>query len=294
MSRPLKTLCSDLNKSQKAKKAAILSKGADITPEEVQFLAEMSEKYERYVRPPLSETAKSFLAARYSIEKYGTRRASVSPMGVATMKGSYLENIGLEMLSEYHGVKYERQEKAIENEYLRGKCDGLFQVSGKLVEVKTPWSTETFMPNHYRKLSPQFWMQMQGYLNLYGLDHGQVCFVLVNTPQHLIDQHAGNMFKKYAFGEISSERYDDECMKMEAFFSYDRIPMKRRVITFDVYKSDLFIENMKSKIQKCRVWLNEFEKIHSNNKNILTLEEEYIFGNQEENNTEFDPADSDS
>lgn len=294
MSKPLKNLCADLNKTQKAKKATILAKGADITPEEVQFLSDMEERYERYVRPILSESAKSFLASRYSVEKYGTRRAAASPMGVAIMKGSYLENKGLEMLSEYHGVPYERQEDAIENEYLRGKCDGLFRVGNKLVEVKTPWSTDTFMPNQYKKLSSKFWMQMQGYLNLYGMDHGQICYVLVNTPQHLIEQHAGNIFKRYAFGEISTERYEDECLKMEAFFNYDRIPMKRRVISFDVVRSEHFMSNLKAKIEKCRVWLNEFEKIHVNNRNILTLEEDYIFGTSEEDNVESNPADTDS
>ncbi len=292
MSRPAKALCSDLNKTQKKKQAELFAKD-NLQPEEVYLLDEYKKKRENFINPQLSSAAKTFLAGRYSVDRYGTRRAPVSPMKTAIAKGGYLEAKGLELLSQLHGVKYDRQTEPKMNDFLHGKCDGLCSSEGKLIEVKTPWSTDTFMPNQFKTLAKPTWMQMQAYLELYGLSHGQVCYVLVNTPQHLIDQHAANVLKKYAFGEISSEKYDEECMKTEAFFNYDRIPLKRRVITFDVAHCPEFIEMVKIKVEKCRNWLQEFEKLHVNGKNIITSPEDYLFVSTEEDNAEPDSADTD-
>lgn len=246
------------------------------------------QKNERYLNPPISEAAKEYLIERYSSEKYNIRRASAGGLQRSTItKGVALEREGVELVSFVDKINYQKPDKPISNDYISGQCDILCYEHKRIVDVKTSWNAANFMGSRRdNKLSFQHWCQIQGYLELYDIDFGQVCFVLVNTPMHLIDQEKVALFKKYTFGEIDRQKYDDEIERYGSLYDYSKIPISKRIIRFDVLRYKEFMPKVYDKIGKCRVWLNEFEKVFLSNKNIITLPEHYINAGTEESNIE--------
>lgn len=279
----------DLTKSQLAKQEKLLLK-EDRTEKDNETLEIFRQKRARFLNPPLSETAKSYLVRRYSKEKYNKRVAPVTKQKSPIIKGTALEDEAVKIISDLHKIDYFKPLEVTENDFMTGKCDILCESHGKIVEIKLTWSAETFFPYLKGQLPKKTWFQAQGYMELYDLDYTEVCYVLVNTPQHLIDQEYANLFKRYTFGEISREKYEDGVESLEGFYNYDNIPLKRRVITFGVERSKECMVVVRKKVDLCRVWLNEFERLHVSNKKIITLPEKYISGSQE-SDIELDPSD---
>lgn len=280
--------CNDLTKRDLKKKTELLEK-EEKTDEDLAQLAFFEQKRDRFLHPPLSETAKGYLVERYSSEKYNLRRAAAGGRQKPTItKGVALETEGIEVVSYLDKIKYEQPDKPASNDFLIGQCDILCYENKKLVDVKTAWNAANFMGNRKdNKLSFYQWCQMQGYLELYDIDNGQVCQVLVNTPAHLIDQEKINLFRRYTFGEITRDKYDEEIEKYDSLFDYSKIPITKRIIRFDVPRCREFIPLVYDKIVKSREWLNGFERTFLLNKNIITLPEYYInVANSEEGNPE--------
>jgi hypothetical protein len=284
--------CNDLTQRDTRRQTTILAK-EEKTEEELAFIEFMKLKREKFLHPPLSETAKSYLIERYSSEKYNIRRASAGGKQKPTItKGVALENEGIELVSFVDKIKYQQPEYPMSNDYMIGECDILCYENKKIVDVKTSWNAANFMENRRdNRLSFYQWCQVQGYLELYDLDFGQVCYVLVNTPPHLVDQEKANLFRRYTFGEINRDKYDEEVAKYDSIYDYRKIPVGKRIIRFDVARFKEFIPFLYEKIGKCREWLNGFERTFLSNKNILTLPEDYINvrTGAEEDSTEYNP-----
>jgi hypothetical protein len=294
MARPLG--CNDLTKKDLKKQATILAKD-EKTDDDIVDLEFFRQKRDKFLHPPLSETAKAYLIERYSSEKYNIRRASAGGLLKGTItKGIALEKEGVDLISFLDKIKYQKPDAPVSNDYLIGECDIFCDDSTKLVEVKTSWNAGNFMKNRrVNKLTFQQWCQIQGYMELYDIDFGQVCHVLVNTPPHLIDQEKTNLFKRYTFGELTRDEYEDNLEKYDSIFDYSKIPISKRVIRFDVPRFKEFMPLVYDKIDKCRVWLNEFERAFLSNKIIVTSPEDYINAvNPEEDNTEHNPPESHS
>lgn len=269
----------NLSKAQ-YQKYDILSTKPELTEKEMAALSFLQTKRNSYLNPPvLSSGAENYLVEIYSRERYGIRRASAGGMAKSTqIKGFALEKEGLEMLSKIDSIQYQKETEVISNDYFIGVCDILCPVKDKVVEIKTSWNVANFMKikkSNY-KLPNEIWGQVQGYLNLYKLRKGQVCYVLVNTPPHLIEQEWANLFKRYSYGEITREKYDEGCYKLEGFFDYNKIPEKKRVIRIDVEYSPSYIDKAKSKVDMARIWLNDFERRFMSTRNIETFADVYM------------------
>jgi hypothetical protein len=276
-----------LSKPQ-ALKHELLSIKSELTEKEGKDLAFLQNKLNLYLNPPvLSVGAQNYLVEIYSRERYGIRRASSGGLAkAAQIKGFALEKEGVELLSKIDGVQYCKQTEIISDDYFLGVCDILCQEKGKLIEIKTSWNVANFMKNKKDnfKLPSEIWGQVQGYLHLYKLQKGQVCYVLVNTPPHLVEQEWANLFKRYSYGEITREKYDEGCYKLEGFFDYNKIPEKKRIIRFDISYSPAYISKSKTKVDMARVWLNEFEKRFMSVKNLQTNAELYLRSQEADTN----------
>ena len=243
-----------------------------------------------YYEPPrLSETAVKYLIKRYAHERYGSRMAAVGLAKATAAKGNALEAEAVEILSRLHKIDYKKPVSCSENDYLLGRCDAYCLTNKKVVDVKTAWNINTFMLALYQQIPLLYWFKMQGYLELYDCDYGEICYVLLNTPAHLIEQERDAITKKYMFGEVNKERYEDELEKLSTMYSYDRIPLKRRVITFSIERDRAILPKIYSKVEMCRQWLNEFEKRAMSNDKIIYLPKYNAI--PKEDNSESDPSD---
>lgn len=275
----------NLSKSQFVK-LDVLSAKADLNEKEKETLLFLQNKRNMFINPPvLSSGAENYLVEIYSREKYGVRRASSGGLARSTqVKGFALEKEGIDLISKIDNIQYKKEVDVISNEYFIGVCDTICPNNDKIIEVKTSWNAANFMKNKKDKfkLPNEIWGQVQGYLHLYNKSKAQVCYVLVNTPPHLIEQEWANLFKRYSYGEITREKYDEGCYKLEGFFDYNKIPEKKRIIRFDIEPSPAYIAKAKSKVDMARAWLNDFEKKFMSIKTIETNPDIYLHGQSDD------------
>jgi hypothetical protein len=274
--------CNDLTKRDLKIQAVAMAK-EEKTPDDLDKIEFYKQKRATYLNPPLAESAKTYLIERYSAEKYNNRRASAGGLQRSTItKGVALETEGIELVKFVDKIDYQQPEKAISNKYIIGLCDILCYNHKKVVDIKTSWNAANFMGNRRtNKLTFQQWCQIQGYMELYDIDFGQVCYVLVNTPPHLIDQEKANLFRRYTFGEITRDTYEEELERYDSLFDYSKIPITKRIIRFDVPRYREFMPFVYTKVEMSREWLNGFERTFLANKNIITNPEDYIRATQE-------------
>jgi hypothetical protein len=284
----------DLKQSEKVRFEKLTNiPDIDWNDKEEVFMQKMKDKKALFLDPPLSESAKGFLIEIYSRDRYNLRHAAMNRQKPCIAKGYFLEFEGLKLLSSVDKIEYKQSKEYVEDDYFYGVCDILCVEKDRVMDIKTSWNATTFMQNRKDtgKLSAKAWWQMQGYLHLNKKQYGQVCYVLVNTPKHLIDQEQSNLFRRYTYGEINRDKYDVEYEKLQSLYNYDKIPKTRRVIRFNVEYCEEAITKAIRKVELSRVWLNQFEESFIQNKDILTLPESYI-RNGEEDNTEFDTPDT--
>lgn len=252
----------------------------------------LTKKRDNFLNPPiLSESAKMYLIEHYSRERFNLKRASSgNDMWFTLRKGFESEKEALELVSSIKGIECISPEEPISNNYISGKCDAIDKTRNMIVEIKTSWNAANFMGNRKNnKLSYYNWCQMQGYLDLYGLDSGELCFVLVKTPEKLIEQERVILLKKYTFGEIDSDKYEQEIENQSILYDYNKIPQSKRIITFHVEKDNDFIDYVYKRVDLAREFLNDFEKEFMLNKKIISLNKDH-FDKSKEDNTEHNTA----
>ena len=126
-------------------------------------------------------------------------------------------------------------------------------------------------------------------MELYDVDYGEICFCLLNTPFDLVERERVKTLTKYVLGEIEREKFEEEMENLEISYNCDKIPLKRRVIRYRIDRCREIVPRIYSRVEKCREWLNDFERTHVLNKKIITLSEEYVHA--KESNPESDTAD---
>lgn len=276
-----------LTDKQKIHLAKIIMKPDDEkTEHDKNSLIIYSNKTYRFLNPELSQASKKYLIRRYGWEKYNKRVVPYGKPRSPQVKGNELEIEAIKLLCKLDKVDYFKPDCMIYNDYIYGICD--IHSDKKIIDIKTSWNITSFLTASETKLSANYWYQMQGYMELYDIDVSEVCFVLLNTPPHLVDRERAKQTEKYVFGEITREKYDEEIEKCDLVFDYEKIPAKRRVLRFQVNRDADAWFNIKQRVVKCREWLGEFERKHIVNKNILTLPEKYV--NVKEDNIESDTA----
>lgn len=274
--------CTDLTDSQKGK-FILLQNKEELTATEIKTLDILKAKRERFNNPELSVTAKKYLIKRYSWDKYNVGTIPINEKASCLVKGNELEADAIKMLSKRDRTKYIRGEGFVKNDFIFGVCDIYSLDRKKIVDIKVSWGIHSYLPNYISELSTKYWMQMQAYLELYNMDKGEVCWVLLNTPSFLLDREKTRFTEKYMTGEIDSEKFEEAMYNLDLNYDYSKIPNKRKIITFVVNRDRGFIEKVYNKVEKCREWMAEFDKIHTDNKKIITLPEKYVDQFQEDN-----------
>lgn len=272
-----------LTQKQLTTRERILNK-VDLNDKDRGTLLFYEEKEKRFLNPELSQAAKKFLISRYGWHKYNKRVVPHGKSASPQAKGNELESDAIKILSQLDKTEYIKPDCLISNDYMYGRCD--IYSDKKIIDIKTSWNINTFLETTEVKLPSKYFYQMQGYMELYNIDVSEVCFVLLNTPIHLIDREIAKQTEKYVFGEITREKYEEEMQKCDMLFNYEKIPLKRRVIRFEVQRDKQVVEKVFQRVERCRVWLGEYERKHLSNKKIITSYKDYF--NVKEDNTESD------
>lgn len=223
-------------------------------------------RLKKTAKPELGETAISYLKEVYMFERYGKESVGGSERSKYTIKGRSVEDESIMLLSRLDQKQYEKNKERMTNEYLTGEMDILDRDDTgrivKVLDIKSSWDGASLLSNIGSPLNPLYYWQMQGYLALTGCDLAEVCYVLTNMPQEIIEGEKKRIF--YTMNPVTEEdpTYKKAISRMENNFTFDEIPILERVVRFPVQRDETAIQKIYERVQMCREWLEKFEKMH--------------------------------
>jgi len=257
------------------------------TDEDIKYIREMEAKIATYHNdPPLSAVTINSLIKQYGNKIYNKKVATKGDIVSFLKKGTDMEAEAVELLSKIDNSVYYLQEETVENDYLIGKCDIICPT--KVIDTKISWNVNTFLKAKTTKLSPKYWYQMQGYMELYDVDEAEVVFLLLNTPPELIEREKVKLANRFMIGEIDRDKYEIDLENIESAFTYSNIPIKRRYFRYKVKREPSIFETVYKKVEKARTWMQAFEKSMKNN--ILIVSSDKYLNVTEEDNPDSNPS----
>lgn len=185
-----------------------------------------------------------------------------------TQKGIDTEEDALNLLVRVLKLNmvYKNEERK-HDDFKTGECD--FIHDGVIYDNKSSYSLETF-PMFETKLDPRYYAQLQGYLSLWNLEKGKICFTLINTPIDILRKELkwieddGERQQK-ALNHVFTEQYwkqiKDEFFPNAKPIKFTSIEDKYRVKVFDVDRDDDFINNINIKVKHCREYIDQLKSM---------------------------------
>ena len=220
----------------------------------------------------LSQTAKTELIKTYIKEVYDREKDITTKQ---MTKGTDAEHIGVQMLGKHQGKKLEKNLFRLSNEFLTGHPDiieGDNILRADFVwDTKLPWDLWTFLSNLTEPLDKGYFYQLQGYFSLSKAPRGAIAYVLVDTPQEIIDQEKYYLLKRMNVISEESPEYVESAAGLEINMIYPDIPLDQKILIFPVERDEEIIEKINKKVVKCREFLQEFSEKHKNFNNIKYL-----------------------
>lgn len=211
----------------------------------------------------LSKTAKTYLINTYIKEKY-SRERDITTKQMA--KGKQSEEDGITMLSKYKKKFLKKNDIRLNNEFLTGEPD-IFEGesiynANYIIDTKLSWDIWTFLQNVAEPLNKDYWWQLQGYFSLSNSPAGEIAYLLVDTPENIIQNEKYKLLRQMDVISEESPEYIYASAALEINMIYPDIPLNEKVLIFPVHRDDEAIEKINNKVEKCREFLYEFEKMH--------------------------------
>lgn len=267
----------------------LLNSEEDKTEEEIIWMRQFDERIAILNDEPLGKTTISSLIREYGKIVYNKKVAAKGDAMSFLKKGTDMEGEAVELLSKIDKHDYLLITENIENEYILGRCDIFCPEKDKIIDTKVSWNINAFLKARTTPISSKYWYQMQGYMELYNVNNAEVVFLLLNTPPELIEREKMKLINRFMIGEIDREKYEIDLDNLESAFTYSSLPVKKRYFRYQIAKEPQIFEKVYKKVEKARIWLQEFDK--EMKKNVFVVPSENYLKNKE-NNTEPDPAES--
>lgn len=288
----------DLTKAELSNLTKTLEK-PDKEPGDIEFIDKCRKKKDRFLNPALSEGAKNHLIERYFKDKYNSSWVSTGNSYPAfLLKGASLETLAIEILSRVDGVDFTRPTEAKSSDFLMGRPDIFCYDHQKLVDIKIVWNATSFGKLHTQKLSLQTYCQLNAYMEIYGFEEAEACYMLLNTPLYLVEQKQKEIFRKFIDGTLTRDDFDERMSSLASQFDFEKkIPETKRIIRYCVKKDEDLLNRVHQKLPLCREFLAKYDRIFMKNNKIVTLPQDYkkiskLSDQTEENNAEPDSDES--
>lgn len=268
--------CSCIGKIMTEGKGSVVTEKQMQELERLQGLPKRTEKQEATIAEiiakmnapaRLSDTCISYLKEVYVYYKYGKEPVGGAERSIYTKKGKLVEEESIMMLSRIDGMDYSKNDKRFTNEYLTGEPDIIVlnnDMPSKIIDIKSSYDFATLLANYGSSLNPLYYAQVNGYMALTGATEAEIAYCLVSMPQEIINGERRRIF--YAMNPLTEEDplYKKAIERMENNYTFDEVPITERVLRFPVPRNEEFIQKVYKRIEECRVWLSEFEDIHTN------------------------------
>lgn len=146
-------------------------------------------------------------------------------------KGIQMEDTSIELYNSVFFTNYEKNTERKNNEWLTGEAD-IF-TGNKIIDIKTSWSLATFPCIADEGIEKDYEWQLRAYMMLWDVDHAELAYCLVSTPDELI---------KYEQEDLHIVDHINECL---------------RVTTLQFERDTALEEKIKFKVNACNVYFNE-------------------------------------
>lgn len=207
----------------------------------------------------LSKTAKTHLIEVYANKKYGFKKEIDNKY---TDKGNTVEPEAIDMLSLTMKMPFEKNIKTFSNDFFIGTPDVIDETI--VYDTKSSWDWITFLSNIPDKLDSTYEAQVNGYMDLLGLDTACVAYCLIDTPEHIRNSAKYSLLRKMDVVSEESPEFIKEWNEKERNMIFSNAPLEERILLFPVYRNEELIEKAKAKVLKARTFLQELEYKHLN------------------------------
>jgi hypothetical protein len=207
----------------------------------------------------LSKTAQKHLLEVYIAEKYGRRKDIQTKQ---MKKGIQVEDESIKLLSKFMGKDFTKNEERFTNGYITGLPDII--TDDCIIDIKSSYDIWTFLGNLPDKLDSLYYWQMMCYMWLTGKTKAKITYCLSNTPFGMIEQEKKSLFYKMDVISEESPEFIKESLKLEFNMTFDDMPIKERVLIFNVDRNEDDILRIQNKVEKAREYLEEIEINHMN------------------------------
>lgn len=183
----------------------------------------------------LSETCKKELLKIWIQRTTGRTRPD---MNKYIEKGNMVEEDSITLYSRVTGKLYTKNQETFSNDFIIGIPDII--KDGAVKDIKSCWDCYTFYGNFVTPLNKDYIWQVNGYQDLLHLDSGAIVYVLVNTPDIILEQEKSRL--RYKMGLIDPEAngvYNMAVAEIDKNGIFDDIDIQERWIEFEVPKMDM-------------------------------------------------------
>lgn len=203
---------------------------------------------------PLTQTAMSYCKSWLKEQLYNRR---IEFRSKYTEKGCIVEDESIDFIGEQLGLGFLiKNDKQFENDYFTGEPDILPPNLDLVIDAKNSWSWETFPILESEIPTTDYYWQLQGYMSLTGRHYAKLCYVLSDTPQHLIEREARRYCYDSGFEELDIDIYN----KFLANMTYSDVPEKLKIKVFDIERNDEDIATTEKKVLECREYISTLLK----------------------------------
>lgn len=167
-----------------------------------------------------------------------------------TEKGLLVENEGIELLSEYKSLGMVLKNlEWYHNDFMTGSPDVV--LPDMVIDVKSSWDCFTF-PLFDPAPAKDYWWQVQGYMELADKDKAWIAYVLLDTPDEIIQREINSMMWKLGLDEIDEELEEQVYYRMR----YNNLPIDKRVKIYEVDRDREAIKQVAERVELCREYIS--------------------------------------
>lgn len=169
-------------------------------------------------------------------------------------KGNFTEEDGITLLSDtlHKGKLILKNKERKHNGWIHGEADCI--VGDIVYDIKNAWDKFTF---GRASLTTIYEWQGRGYMWLWNKPKFRLFYCLNNMPEHLLCDEERKIFYAHYFTTTENEDYIKLCMELRQKHKYDHMRLYERFRFWEIEHDEEKIERLKSKITKCRAYLNE-------------------------------------
>lgn len=202
----------------------------------------------------LSETAKSYCKTWLKEQIYSRKKEFSTKF---TEKGNVVEDNSIDFIAEQLGLGLLiKNQESFENEYITGTPDAIARSADLVIDAKNSWDCFSFPLFEDAIPTKDYYWQAQGYMNLTGLRRFRLCYVLSDTPVHLIEKEAYWWCKNNGYDDLDIDVYKE----FEKRMTYSNISDRFKLKTFDVPYNQDEIGLVYNRVEKCREYINELKR----------------------------------